>query len=687
MNSIYIRRRSKVTVPATDGGTTPLPVLAALQKNLESLGYLLSEEVIRELKNLSPAKVEDFYLRLTHDLQILVGAHHPFEPFYPNFPAQVMEMEEAELYFRAVIYYWTLDRQQLPAESRPPLQDRPSLRIIRLGDTADFNQAMAELMRSRVAYSPQDREDISWLASQYGDKVLPLLPACVTSRENLAYLGSELVKHTSIGIAYLDSRMKTATDVLRLAVALSEGDASLAKPVRFGKIGRRLRLKFLTWLESFPNRVEDMLRWKPRWIRLGERLHPGEHASRFPETAKAFDVLRNNLPSFTLNSALEAGLLHRDVSGLLQLLRTRPGEFARRLDHLVRISSSPDEVVTAFRQHAHEVSTSVLLQCLVHFRHRHSPAPLRTFFPKGTLANVFATTEPLPPIPVGITEKLVAICDEALLQHYAKLPPLGRCYLDPELKDYQVPFALRSASKSLRTLVRGSRLSLPDGEVLRFFIWWKNGRSRVDIDLSATMYDEKFQYVDLLSYYSLKNFGGHHSGDIVDAPHGAAEFIDVTPELCRQKGVRYIVMSLHSFTEQPYCELPECFAGWMARSAPNSGEIFEPSTVVDKVDVAANTRICLPAIFDIVDGKVIWADIALTQHPRVYNNVQSSLRGVSLMVRTLAQLRKPDLHTLFDLHIRARGHHAANLREADTVFAVEHGITPFDLDHIKADFL
>jgi hypothetical protein len=687
MNSIYIRRRSKVTVPASDGGTTPLPVLAALQKNLESLGYLLSEEVIRGLGNLSRTKVEGFYHRLTHDLQVLVGAHRPFEPFYPNFPAQVMEMEEAELYFRAIMYYWTLDRQELPAEPRPPLQDRPALRVIRLGDTADFNQAMADLMRSRVAYSPQDKEDIAWLVSQYRDDVLPLLPASVTSRENLAYLGSELVKHTSIGIAYLDSRMKTATDVLRLAVALSGGDVSLAEPVRFGKIGRRLRLKFLAWLETFPNRVEDMLRWKPRWIRLGERLHPGEYASRFPETAKAFDVLRNNLPSPTLNSALEAGLLQRDVPGLLQLLKRRPGEFARRLDHLIRISSSPDEVVAAFSQQAHEVSTSVLLQCLVHFRHRHSPVPLRAFFPKGTLANVFATTEPLPPIPPAITKKLVAICDEALLQHYAKLPPLGRCYLDPGLKDYQVPFALRSASKSLRTLVRGSRLPLPDGEVLRFFIWWKNGRSRVDIDLSATMYDEKFQYVDLLSYYSLKNFGGHHSGDIVDAPHGAAEFIDVTPELCRQKGVRYIVMSLHSFTEQPYCELPECFAGWMARSAPNSGEIFEPSTVVDKVDVAANTRICLPAIFDLVDRKVIWADIALTKHPRVYNNVHSSLRGVSLMVRTLAQLRKPDLHTLFDLHIRARGQQAASLTEADTVFAVEQGITPFDLDHIKADFL
>lgn len=687
MNSIYIRRCRKVTVPISDGGTTPLPVLATLQKNLESLGYLLSEEVIQRLKHLSPIKVEGFYHRLTHDLQILVGAHRPFEPFYANFPTQVMEMEEAELYFRAVIYYWTFDRQELPAKPRPELQDRPSLRVIHLGNTADFNQAMASLMRSRVAYSPQDKEDITWLVSQYLDAVLPLLPASVTCRENLAFLGAELVRHTSVGIAYLDARIKTATDVLRLVVAMSGGDVSLAEPVRFGKLGRRLRTQVLTWLENLPNRVEDMLRWKPRWIRLSERLHPGEYASRFPATAKAFNVLRNNLPSPTFNSAVEKGLLQRDGPVLLKLLQSRPGEFARRLDHLVRISASPGDVVATFAQEAHKVSASVLLQCLVHFRHRHSPAPLRAFFPKGTLANVFATTTPLPPLPVIITEKLAAICDDALLQHFAKLPPLGRCYLDSQLKDYQVPFALRSASKSLRTLVRGSRLPLPDGEVLRFFIWWKNGRSRVDIDLSASMFDERFRYVDVLSYYSLKNFGGHHSGDIVDAPEGAAEFIDVTPDLCRQKGVRYIVMSLHSFTEQPYCELPECFAGWMARSAPNSGEIFEPSTVVDKVDVAANTRICLPAIFDLVDQKVIWADIALTKHPRVFNNVHSSLRGVSLMVRTLAELRKPDLHTLFDLHIRARGQQTANLADADTVFATDQGITPFDLDQINADFL
>ena len=44
---------------------------------------------------------------------------------------------------------------------------------------------------------------------------------------------------------------------------------------------------------------------------------------------------------------------------------------------------------------------------------------------------------------------------------------------------------------------------------------------------------------------------------------------------------RYVVTSINSFTEQPYCDLPECFAGWMARADTASGEVFEPRSVFD----------------------------------------------------------------------------------------------------------
>lgn len=686
MNAIYLRRRSKVTLPH-GSGATPVNVLASLQKNLEGIGFLLAEDVIDGLKSLSPLQVDAFYQRLVKDLRAMVGAHRPFKPMYPNFPAQVMEMTEAELYFNAILHYWTQKLPGYEVAEREPLKDRPNWRLIRLGSRDDFENIFTLLAGSKTPFSPQDQEDVKWFVAQYRDDIQRLLPELIPSKENLAFLGAQLIRNTENANTILDRHITTATDVLRLAVAMSGGDVSLAATCKFGKFRRAERSHLLGWVERAVNRTEDMLRWKPRWIRLGERLHPGEYVDRFPNTVAAFDVLRNDRPFETFNSRVETGLLKKDTGTVLDLLDARPGELARRLDHVARTSSEPKVVVERFRDRAAKVSTPVLLQVLTHFRYRDTEGGLRAFFPKGSVAKVYGTQEPLPALPQGVADEFAEVCERTLIERFTALPPLGKCYLDARLKNYLVPFSQRSASKALRTLVRGSRLPLPDGSTLRFFVWWKNGRSRVDIDLSAAMYDADFRYIDTLAYYNLKNFGAHHSGDIVDAPKGAAEFIDIDLAKCLKRSVRYVVMCLNSFTEQPYCDLPECFAGWMARQKPNSGEIFEPKTVIDKVDVASDTRMCLPAIFDLVEHEVIWADIALSGSPRFPNNVHHNLGGVSLMLQALTQLRKTDLHTLFSLHVKARGEVVSEVEEAQTVFAVDHGVTPFDLDRIGAEYL
>jgi hypothetical protein len=685
-NAIYVRRRSKVLLP--DGaGATPLNVLASLQKNLESLGFLLGEDVIGRLRAMSPVQVDAFYQRLVKDLKTLVGARRTFEPFYPDFPHQVMDLSEAALYFNAVRYYLTGDRPAFEKGDRPPLEEEPKCRVIRLGTREDFEGIFTLLAKSKSPFSPQDGEDVAWFVAQYRDGITRLLPDAIPCKENMAVLGALLVGHVADADEVIGPLVKTATDVLRLAVAMSGGDVSLKTACKFGRFRRRDRALLLSWVERAQNRTEDMLRWKPRWVRLGERLHPGEYAAKFPETAAAFDVMRNDRPFETFNGRVEAALSGADTATALDLLDARPGELARRLDHLARNAAEPHAVVERFAGRAGKVSTPVLLQAMTHFRRRPTPGELRAFFPKGQIGNLFATTEPLPELPAGVADGFDAVCERVLLDRFAKLPTLGRCYLDPRLAGYLVPFAQRSASKSLRTLVRGSRVSLPDCSTLRFFVWWKNGRSRADIDLSAAMYDASYGYVDTLAYYNLKNFGAHHSGDITDAPHGAAEFIDVDIAKCLERKVRYVVMVLNSYTEQPYCELPECFAGWMGRQHPASGEAFEPKTVGDKVDLAADTRICLPAVFDLASREVVWADIALAKHPRFANNVHNNLSGVSLMLRAVTQLRKTDLHTLFGLHVRARGELVSDPEAADAVFAADRGLTPFDLDRIAAEYL
>jgi hypothetical protein len=152
-------------------------------------------------------------------------------------------------------------------------------------------------------------------------------------------------------------------------------------------------------------------------------------------------------------------------------------------------------------------------------------------------------------------------------------------------------------------------------------------------------------------------------------------------------GGRYVVMSLLSYSEQSFAALPECFAGWMIRQHPNSGEIFEPSTVQDKIDLAADTGICIPVIIDLQERTVLWTDLALRQHPDFHNTLEANQRGMVAIGQALISLKKPNLYDLFMIHARARGILVEEIADADTVFGIDQGVTPFDIEQIISSYL
>jgi hypothetical protein len=683
---VLLRRTGKL-VAADGAASTPLPLLTTLQQILEGLGYSLSYALFERLRTLEASHAKFLFTWLVGELRKQVGAHRSFKPLYPNFPAQVMALDEAELYFNAQLHYWGLIDQVDAALPRAPRRDRRTLRTIDLLEPSDAELAIRRLFAARTPFSPQDRSDVTLLAAAHGAAAPTLLPAELPCRENLAVIAAALLRSDPAQDVLLDAHVRTATDVLRIAVALADGDVSLAEPTRFGRLSRALRVRLLGWIERSRDPLETMQRHRGRWIRLGERLHPGEYTTRFPRAAGAFQALRNGERASGFNARAEAALAGTTTSETLALLCTRPGELARRLDRMLRDGHDPNAVIGTFAHCGDAVSTAVLLQVLTHFEHRTHQSDLRVFFPKGQVAKLFALPDTRRPIAPAAADAVVATCRDLLLRRFAQRPALGACHVDARLARYLVPFSQRSASKTLRTIGRGSRVPLPACSTLRFFVWWRNGRTRVDIDLSAAMYGEGFDYLETLSYYCLKTYGAYHSGDIVDAPQGACEFIDIDRQRCLDAGVRYVVMSLSSFTSQPYCDLPECYAGWMARSDPQSGEVFEPAAVVDRFDIASNTKFCLPLVFDLQTSEAIWCDIALATRPWYANNVANHLRGVSLMLRAMTGLRKTDLKTLFDLHVAARGRHVDAARDADYIFSVDAGVTPLDLDTISAEFL
>jgi stress response protein SCP2 len=344
---------------------------------------------------------------------------------------------------------------------------------------------------------------------------------------------------------------------------------------------------------------------------------------------------------------------------------------------------------------AEKVSTPVLLQVKAHFLKRpdSNKNEVRTFFPKGNIAKVQAIDNTLQRINPLHCRVIVNICDTALKTRFAEGESLGAVYIDDRLSGFNVPFSQRSASKTLRTVPRGSRYDLADGDTVRFFIHWKDISgcgydNRVDVDLSSVALDADHKFKEHIGYTNLRTLGCHHSGDITSAPDGASEFIDISIEKCLKKGIRYLVMSVNSYTGQLFSDIPECFAGVMMREKANSGEIFEPKTVDNRLDLTSESRICLPMIIDLEERQVIWTDLSLKKNPSYCNNVHGNMSNLQLMAKSMTTLNKPNLHDLLMLHVEARGMGVVeNIDEADTVFSLDKGITPFDVDVIMAEYI
>lgn len=698
-NTILLRRKNKVLIEAGKNVLAPEYVLGLL-KNIDHLGYALSQELAERLSTLEEADFVEFHKALIKDLKNITGAKVKFRPMYPNFPEQVKDTPLEKLFDINALHYlgdWIGVRilPDFPKKRCPKLDEETKIKVIDLADEAEFEEVFKNLLSAKAVFSQQDKDDVTWCVRHYASQIERFMPEEMPNKENLAHLAGAVLVYSDAADTVISQYVKTATDVLRVATAMSGGDVSLSENTKFKSYKRAERRFLLGLLNRCVAPAEDMLRHKNRWIRLGERLHPGEYKTKYPNAAEGFDIIRNDKPFDTFNRTLEKLFAAYDFVAAADHLEQRPGEFARRLDHLLRCSSDKDSILLKFEKVADQVSTSVLLQLHAHFMGRYEHSDLRVFFPKGNAAKAYAVPNELIPIDEETCAYVADVIKASLVKRFKALEPMGDVYIDPELKNYAVPLAQRAASKALKTIARGSRLEIPAGDTIRFFLWWKEGMvdgkktGRVDVDLSAVIYDENWGYREHISYTNLKSsqFNSYHSGDITSAPKGASEFIDIDIPSALKSGSRYVVMSLNCYTHHPYCNLPECFAGWMMRQKPNSGEVYEPKTVDQKIDIAADTTIAIPVILDLKTRQFIWTDLALTKNPYWYNNVEGNQKGMVLLGQAMASLRKPNLYDLFEAHALARGTLVDDKEKADLVFSVEDGVTPFDTDVIMSEFL
>lgn len=694
-----------------------LCLIASVDANIRRLGYCLSENAIHALADTPTVKVIEKAKELETTLRHLKGDDLDFEPMYPNFPSEVMQMNEVVLYFNAVMHYMERDLHYLGIDVKTepeakeyrlplPVDKNQKLQTIVTGNENEINMIIRDLLWSNISYSTQDKEDLEALLIENKGWEKDI-PERMENKENMATLCSILMKENQ-NRNLISNILRSATDVMRVYAAISGGDVSLSKKPHFKAIPRKDRRLFLGLIERDKFAFEQMSMRPEEFKQMMRYLHVDEFRKNdkpiFERTSAAINSIRNGQHALSNTHLVNKSILEGDMEAAVRILSLEPGMFARRLDELLRKAPDNDTVLSilsAFDTAAEKIPTPLLLNLKGHFQARTKDTEFSAYMPKGDTARIYVT-EGKEALNKDASNFILATLDAHLKERFEEKGNLGKVYIDESLKDYKVPLVMRNLSKESKTITRGSMLPVDTSKnILRSFVWWNQD---MDVDLSASILDENYRKLTHISYTNLKDTVGCHSGDITyqrDNGHeGECEFIDIDLDAAKELGAKYIVMQVHNFSGYKFSE-DECRFGYMEREEmmeyrehgsqesslyPHTGEIFEPLTVKNIMTIQANASTVIPLVYDVEKEKMLWVDMALGGN-RYIHALEATMDACEFVIKAAQNIETISMYDLLSLHVQARGELVNNPLEADEVFSMDKGTTPFETEKIIARFI
>ncbi|OUM63170.1 hypothetical protein PIROE2DRAFT_61436 [Piromyces sp. E2] len=698
----------------------------SLNENIGNLGYCMDQKMFNIVAALPKEKVKTLSDFLISSLKEMVGADvRYYRPLYPDFPSQVIDMKDSQLYYNALIHYWFNGTykpyKKMNKRNYKPIKN--TYKNITIGKEDDLHQIMTNIMCSSETIFPKDIEDLTTYCTCYKN-FLDTIPERIPNKENLAIITNMIINiNEEFPINKISRHFDIVTDVLRLAAVMSNESPTL-KYVRFKSFSNKERRILMSLLNNCRNRVEDFCKYKNMWQRVCERIHPMKIYKLYPdlvddmvgsykyviEKKKIQEQLHNinkvhlsykeNDTHQTFAARVEKLLNEKKYDKALTLLAQRPGIFSRRLDELLMKVDDQKKVLEIFEEIASKVSVKVLLSLKGYFQKRHEKLMVGVFliketYTKGSRFDISykQITEEEHEMAIKELEEEISSLRQKIKENNQLKDQLfvSKEECENESEILEIIESIKKIDKDnteINEKIENALINIDNHRneeenkninKIRLFIWWtntKNGKT-IDIDLSIMIYDENLKDLGHVSYTSLKNdtFKIYHSGDITNGGdvngNGAAEFIDFDPKQIIDCHGRYIAVSVNSFNGEKFKDLDNCKFRWMEREDLNSNDLFDPKTVKQKLDLNIDCTSTVPVVFDCKTNEFVWIDTSLTEN-LYFVNIENSKTPMNGILYYYLNPLKDNLYNLFKLHVQSRGGRLVEsvneLSEGDTAF-------------------
>lgn len=649
INYVIQKRLVFPNIYSSGNGNT---IVYKIDNALMSAGFKLSHNLFVYLKSLNETDALQAGMTLIGSLDKLVGNHIKHNTYFKKFPN---EIPDTLLFWFSQIIQLFLTGDHTYGNYQHSYEDMlgchasfndkfgTNYKVIHLGESLNVElvRLYQDLAGSRIPLSPDDRALLSLLVA--GNHIDTKVD--IPIRENRAIINLSLIREKK------PLNIDTLTDVLRLAVALSNGDITLEKNTKIVSLSKYIRKTLLYYIDQIikkdVSKVEDIFLYQEAWKRLGEKLHPHEYVY---ENAKyTFCVVRGDIKYNRWAGKVQSNLLYGDYHSAITLLSEKPGYLFRNIDRIARNCSDKEfnELINAMSKTGNKVSTRVLLSLREFMMNRHT-SPYRVFVNYKGKAHV--ENNDLGHISGVKINRICSIIDCLIVD---KLPK-NDLILDLRLKEFSsvsLPISEKNKSEGFDVLPRGSTITVgKDRKVIRFFVYWKQKNIRTDYDLSCVFYNKIFKPTSQVSWTNLRSGFSYHSGDLTDGRNGASEFIDIKLDEMPDD-IYYFIPTVNIYNGEQFSETEECFFGYMERDLKEFGKPFEAKTVKTKFSMRGKGKICLPLAFhkDGDEATVKWMDLYMKGY-EYYNKVEKNCLSTATVAQGIVDRQYLTLDYLLNLY-------------------------------------
>ena len=720
LNGIYIAKNTDNNI----NETLSMAELATLIKKFEGYGYIFSKELAIAI---SKEERNTIINKLKAVIEVIENfkSDKNYTVFYKNFPDEVINMTETELYINQILHYWF---GYLPSNNENIIKEdvEPSklvkARELNLVDDEMIEKLFIDLLSSNVTLSEQYLDDVCVLTNNKSIKELEKYMEYIQMKETLTTVSNYTLQKEGV----LIGDFKTATDILRLIAKISGVELN-NKHIHFAYFSRTVLSQLMNKLENLKNIMPDIKRYSKPWHSFFKLYAKKINFNKYPKVRNAVDMLFGDISYMT-----ERGKINEQINRLPTMSEEELDNFVKEYtvfygDYIREILSllnkanenQYEKLLLGLENCVTKVNTRILFQLydrIINLQAKNKSTPnlvnrkekwrrlkesIKLLY--GKTNNLKANYESIPrlvnskgkwrilkesiKLSDDLLNRVLQIVENGIKIQLKEKENLGKVFIDEDYKNIMLTTSEKDSNVSLRPMTRGSRIKFnPNAEVLRFFVAWKNldektlkelnaYSDRVDVDLSALTFDENLEFNDVVAYYNQKKSYFAFSGDITDAPEGALEYIDVFDlEKLKKKGDKYVLIEIRSYNGYTFKEINTVYAGVMELTSKEAKEKknMYSTAITEGFQIVSSERTTNTILVDLEKFEYIWLDTNMASYMLgvMYGNALSNeeIPYLNDLLRYFSRKQYVTMYDLLKLNADVRGVLTKDKKEADIIF-------------------